>query len=267
MWWLLFIAAHLASGLALVVNINKRGSARVNVRTKANGAFGIESIQINPGSLCYLMGAKVKADRYKNFDGLWTVEDSLLELKRLCETAKLTVAGSDWQSMQTPLAGTYFGLGKLDEIAASIAETGARVLVVDEELSPGQQKNLQDRLRVQVIDRTMLILFIFAQRAKTKEAKLQVSSAQYKYMLPRLTSFLSVGAGMDAKGGGLGLKGSGETQLESDRRLFAKQLNKIDDELKAVQGQRDLFRAKRRESDMTPVRHSSFVCLLIAYSV
>ena len=156
MWRLLLLASHFAAGLALVVNINKRNSARVDVRTKANGAFGIESIQINSGSLCYLMGAKVKADRYKNFDGLWTVEDSLLELKRLCETAKLTVAGSDWQSMQTPLAGTYFGLGKLDEIAASIAETGARVLVVDEELSPGQQKNLQDRLRVQVIDRRCL---------------------------------------------------------------------------------------------------------------
>ena len=217
------------------------------------GGFGVEDIRLQSGSSCYLVGAVIKRDKYNTAEESWSVTDSLTELGRLSETAGLHVVGKDYQTMQNPLPGTFIGLGKLEEVVTAVNETGAQVLIFDEELSPGQQRNLQKASGVQVIDRTMLILFIFAQRAKTREAKLQVQSAQFRYMLPRLTTFLSVGAGLDAKGGGLGLKGAGETQLEVDRRLFRKQLQKIEEDLATVQTQRDAYRAKRRETDLAPV--------------
>ena len=225
-------------------------------------AFGAETINVEPGAKCYLVGAVVKRDRYKTLVNSWGIDDSLDELQRLCETAGLEVLGRDYQTLQHPSPSTFIGQGKLDEIAALVKSMRVSTVIFDEELTPAQGRNIQNVLteacgeQVQVLDRTMLILVIFSQRARTSEAKLQVAAAQMKYMLPRLKFFLTQGAGMDAKGGsggGMFLKGSGETQLEEDRRLFRKQLGKIEDDLAAVQAQRDMLRAKRREGDRRPV--------------
>lgn len=232
--------------------------------TGGTTAFGAEMISVEEGAPCYLVGAVVKRDRYKTLLNSWTIEDSLDELQRLSETAGLNVLGREYQSMQHPSPSTFIGQGKLEEIAQTVKSMRVTTVVFDEELSPGQGRNIQKALvaasgsEVQVLDRTMLILVIFAQRARTREAKLQVQAAQMKYMLPRLSTFLTQGAGMDAKGGGSSgggnfLKGSGESQLEVDRRLFRKQLSRLEDDIASVQAQRDSYRAKRRERDRLPV--------------
>ena len=223
-------------------------------------AFQPEIIDLQPGS-GVLVGALIKRDRYKTLANSWTIDDSLDELQRLCETAGLEVLDRQYQSMQNPSPSTFIGPGKLDEVAAKCKALRVKTLVFDDELSPAQGRNIAEALGdgAQVIDRTMLILFIFAQRARTREAKLQVAAAQYKYMLPRLTTFLSVGAGLDAKGGAVSggggqyLKGSGESQLEVDRRLFRKQLSRIEEQINEVQMQRDAYREKRKQRDMLPV--------------
>lgn len=248
----------LVGPMTWVLGLGSRAPPRAST-TMMGAAFGAETISLEPGSACYLVGAIIKRDRYKTLQDSWSIDDSLEELRRLCETAGLEVLGSTYQQMQNPSPSTFVGQGKLEEITETVRSKGAKTLVFDEELSPGQQRNIQaaQPKNVQVIDRTMLILFIFAQRARTREAKLQVAAAQMKYMLPRLTTFLSVGAGLDAKGGSGGggqfLKGSGESQLEVDRRLFAKQLQKIESDLAVVQAQRDVYRTKRRERDRLQV--------------
>jgi len=228
-----------------------------------SAAFGAEVISVEPGSACYLVGAVIKRDRYKTLLNSWTIDDSLDELQRLGETAGLDILGREYQTLQHPSPSTFIGPGKVEEIAATVKAMRVKTVVFDEELSPAQGRNIAERLsavsgqQVQVLDRTMLILVIFAQRARTREAKLQVSAAQMKYMLPRLSTFLTEGAGLDAKGGSGGggqfLKGSGESQLEVDRRLFRKQLGRIEGDLAAVQAQRDAYRAKRRDRDALPV--------------
>lgn len=224
-------------------------------------AFGAETIKLTPGSATFLVGALIKRDRYKTLQNSWTIDDSLDELQRLSETAGLEVLGREYQTMQHPSASSFIGQGKLQELAATVSSMRITTVVFDEELSPGQSRNIQKVLGgdVQVIDRTMLILFIFAQRARTREAKLQVAAAQMKYMLPRLSTFLTEGAGLDSKGGSTGggggqfMKGAGESQLEVDRRLFRKQLGRIEASIAEVQTQRDAYREKRRERDMLPV--------------
>ena len=235
------------------------GAPRLSASSAASSSFGAEVIRLEPGSSTYLVGALIKRERYRTLSDSWTIDDSLDELQRLCETADLNVLGRQYQTMQHPSPATFIGPGKLEEIAATVGRLRIRTVVFDDELSPAQGRNIADALGgAQVIDRTMLILFIFAQRARTREAKLQVSAAQFKYMLPRLSSFLSVGAGLDAKGGGGSgggqfLKGSGESQLEVDRRLFRKQLERIEEQIAAVQAQRDAYREKRRQREMLPV--------------
>ena len=241
------------------------GEDNINAVPTSTSAFGAETITLTPGSATFLVGALIKRDRYKTLQDSWTVEDSLDELQRLGETADLEILGREYQTMQHPSASTFIGPGKLAELTETVESMRIKTVIFDDELSPGQERNIQQAFgrEVQVIDRTMLILFIFAQRARTREAKLQVAAAQMKYMLPRLTTFLTTGAGMDAKGGGGaggtggagggGLKGSGETQLEVDRRLFRKQLGRIEASIEEVQAQRDAYREKRRERDQLPV--------------
>lgn len=225
----------------------------------STSSFGAETIVLQPGSVTLLVGALIKQERYRTLRDSWTIEDSLDELQRLCETADLYVVGREYQTMQHPSASTFLGPGKLEEVAQLVGAMHVTTVVFDDELSPAQGRNIQQVLGkdVQIIDRTMLILFIFAQRARTREAKLQVGAAQMKYMLPRLSTFLTEGAGLDAKGGSGGggqyLKGSGESQLEMDRRLFRKQLSRIEDSIAKVQAQRDAYRRKRAERDMVPI--------------
>lgn len=157
--------------------------------------------------------------------------------------------------MQHPSAPTFIGTGKIEEVNQALDRLGtgpdSAIVVFDEELTPAQGRNLAALLGGrQVLDRTQLILQIFAQRARSKEAKLQVQAAQMRYMLPRLATFMTQGAGMDSKGGGgaggSNLKGMGEKQIEVDRRLFRKQIQRVEAEMEGLRVRREEFREKRR---------------------
>ena len=188
----------------------------------------------------------------------WRVEDSLEELARLAETAGIEVVGQDVQRLERPHPATYIGSGKVEELKLYKRELGYDVLLFDDELSPRQQRNLEEELDVKVVDRTALILDIFAQHAHTKEGQLQVELAQYEYRLPRLTrmwTHLARQAGGRAGGaqGGVGVRGPGETQLEVDRREIKRRIAQLRRELEAVRTHRQLYRRKRQRTGIPVV--------------
>lgn len=147
----------------------------------------------------------------------WPAEDSLQELASLARTAGAEVVGAEWQQRRHPDPDTYIGAGKAQELIAAKVETGFTVLIADDELSPTQQRGLEEVLGVKVIDRSRLILDIFALHARTREGRLQVELAQLEYQLPRLTKLWTH---LSRTGGGIGTRGPGESQLETDRRLI-----------------------------------------------
>jgi len=147
----------------------------------------------------------------------WPAEDSLQELASLARTAGAEVVGAEWQQRRHPDPDTYIGAGKAQELFAAKVETGFTVLIADDELSPTQQRGLEEVLGVKVIDRSRLILDIFALHARTREGRLQVELAQLEYQLPRLTKLWTH---LSRTGGGIGTRGPGESQLETDRRLI-----------------------------------------------
>ncbi len=150
-------------------------------------------------------------------DAGWPAEDSLQELASLARTAGAEVVGAEWQQRRHPDPDTYIGAGKANELLAAKVETGFTVLIADDELSPTQQRGLEEVLGVKVIDRSRLILDIFALHARTREGRLQVELAQLEYQLPRLTKLWTH---LSRTGGGIGTRGPGESQLETDRRLI-----------------------------------------------
>lgn len=181
----------------------------------------------------------------------WAASDSLEELASLAETVDVEVVGSVTQKLAHPLAGTYVGTGKLDEIRNRRADTAYDVVMVDGDLTPAQQRNLEKALDVKVIDRTALILDVFARRAATHEGRLQVELAQLEYRLPRLTGLWTH---LSRQGvGGVGLRGPGETQLESDRRELGKRIVHIKRELSEVHTHRQLYRDRRRATPIPVV--------------
>lgn len=181
----------------------------------------------------------------------WSAGASLEELARLSETAGLDVVGSATQNLDHPHPKTYVGKGKLDEIAASVTDVQADVVIFDDELSPAQLRNVEDRLSTMVVDRTALILDIFAKRAVTHEGRLQVELAQLEYRLPRLTRMWTH---LERQGvGGVGLRGPGETQLETDRRLARARISHIKSELADVHRHRELYRTRRRRNNVPVV--------------
>jgi GTP-binding protein HflX len=169
-------------------------------------------------------------------------EESLDELAELAASAGAVVADRLIQAREKMDAATLVGSGKVRELAASIASAGADAVIFDRDLSPTQQRNLEKELGVKILDRTQLILDIFASRARTREGRLQVELAQLNYMLPRLTGH---GAEMSRLGGGIGTRGPGETKLETDRRRIARRIKKIDEELEGVRTGRALHRQQR----------------------
>lgn len=178
--------------------------------------------------------------RYK-----WAIQDSLEELARLAETVDVEVVGSLTQKLTTPIAGTYLGKGKLEELKALHDELEYDMVIVDDELTPAQLRNLEKILETLVIDRTALILDVFARRAQTHEGRLQVELAQLEYRLPRLTRMWTH-LSRQTKGG-VGVRGPGETQLESDRREAGKRISHIKSELAEVHRHRQLYRDRRNE--------------------
>lgn len=172
-------------------------------------------------------------------------EDSLKELAKLADTAGAEAVGTVIQAREQVHPGTYVGKGKLDELKELLWERDASGIICDDELSPVQMKNLQDELDVKVMDRTLVILDIFASRASTSEGKLQVELAQLKYRQTRLTGF---GTAMSRLGGGIGTRGPGEKKLEMDRRFIKSRIAVLSRELKDVKRHREITREQRKKS-------------------
>jgi GTPase len=175
------------------------------------------------------------------------VEESLDELGRLAESAGAEVVGRITQERSAPTPKLYFGKGKVDELRASSQRQAANLMISDDPLSPMQERNLGGSLGLKVIDRTALILDIFAQRARTMEGKLQVELAQLSYLLPRLVGQWKH---LERLGGGIGTRGPGETQLESDRRMIRHRIQKIRGDLNRVRTHRRLLRDRRKASGL-----------------
>lgn len=181
-------------------------------------------------------------------EGVFTAEESLEELGQLADTAGIRVVGRDVQRLQSIHPATYIGAGKVDELAELRGKLGFGLVIFDDELSPAQLRNLESRLETRVLDRTALILDIFAQHARTKEGALQVELAQYTYRLPRLTRMWTH---LSRQGvGGVGLRGPGETQLEIDRRDISRRMAQLRRELEGVRRHRRLQRRRRRRAGL-----------------
>ena len=181
-------------------------------------------------------------------------EATMEELSALVETAGGETVGIVLQNRATPDPRTFIGEGKAGEVKLCCENTGATMVIFDNDLSPSQQRVLTDMLGVQVLDRCGLILDIFAQRAKTKEGRLQVELAQYKYLLPRLTGMWTHLERQGGSGqGAIGSKGPGETQLETDRRLIHKKIDKLRSDLEDVRRVRGTQRQQRRKNEIPVV--------------
>lgn len=195
--------------------------------------------------------------------GIWTdgdhafAESSLAELARLAETAGSQVLDGLIQRRQRPDPATYVGAGKVRELRDIVAATGADTVICDGELAPGQLRQLEEKLKVKVIDRTALILDIFAQHARSKEGKAQVELAQLQYFLPRLrgwgTAMSRQAGGRAGANGGVGTRGPGETKLETDRRRVHKRISKLRHELRAMRTVRETKRSRRLANEVPAV--------------
>ena len=181
-------------------------------------------------------------------DAGWTAEDSLEELASLADTAGAEVVGAEWQNRRHIDPNWYLGKGKAQELREAKRETGFSMLIADDELSPKQQKALEELLSVKVLDRSGLILDIFAQHARTHEGRLQVELAQLEYQLPRLTRMWTH---LSRTGGGIGTRGPGETQLETDRRVIRGRIKKLKERVDHVRQQRETA-SRSRDRRLVP---------------
>jgi len=195
-------------------------------------------------------------------EGLWSAEDSLSELGTLANTAGAEVVGKMIQRLRHPDVATYLGKGRTQELSDLRKHLGLDLVIFDDELSPSQQRNLEKLLDARVIDRTALILDIFAQHAHTREGRLQVELAQLEYRLPRLSgrgielSRLGGGsrsAGAGGVGGAIGVRGTGETKLEIDRRRIRSRIAELQEEIEGVREQRTLHREQRASQSISVV--------------
>jgi len=200
-----------------------------------------------------LVGVDLRGER----DG-WTLESSLDELATLARTAGVAVVGRASQVLDSPHPATLVGSGKLAEIQLAAADLGAELVLFDRELSPRQQRNLEKALDLKVLDRTALILDVFAQHARTREGMLQVELAQYQYRLPRLTRMWThlarqAGGRAGGAGGGVGVRGPGETQLEIDRREIRGRIKFLEEQIETLRRQRRQTRQRRRRAGLAVV--------------
>lgn len=209
-----------------------------------------------PQERAFLVGVEIH-----NQKNLVSLQDSMEELERLADTAGLDVVGELTQKIDRPSPDTFIGSGKVEELRAFVEETLADVIIFDSDLSPRHQRELEKifGLDIRVLDRTALILDIFAQHASTREGILQVELAQYEYRLPRLTRAWTHlarqaggGGGRSGSVGGVGLRGPGETQLEVDRREIARRIHNLKEEIEKVREHRHQYRQQRKRTK-TPV--------------
>jgi GTPase len=183
-------------------------------------------------------------------DYSWSTDASLAELERLADTAGIEVVGEASQRLRHPQPASYLGKGKIRELCDEKGIMHFNTVVADDELSPAQQRYLEDVLDVQVLDRTAVILHIFAQHARTREGRLQVELAQYRYRLPRLTGR---GVELSRLGAGINTRGPGETKLESDRRRIRQRIAALGREIEQVRQTRSVHRRQRRSSGIPVV--------------
>lgn len=191
-----------------------------------------------------LVGVGVKGQA-----ALWSVEESLEELALLARTAGAEVVSTISQRLDKH-SHHYLGTGKLEELKLLLSEGDCSLAIFDEELTPTQQRNLENALEIKVIDRTALILDIFSRHASTREGQLQVELAQHQYLLPRLVGQWSH---LERLGGGIGTRGPGETQLETDRRLIRKRIQKLQQELELVRQRRVSYMSRRKQARLPVV--------------
>ena len=183
-------------------------------------------------------------------DSLWTVDDSLEELKQLADTAGTTVIKKFIQKRPKPDPAFFIGRGKVQELALYAQQENIDLCIFDDELSPAQQRNIESVMGIRILDRTALILDIFAQRARTNEGKLQVELAQLQYTLPRI---MGKGLMLSRLGGGIGTRGPGETKLEVDRRRIRDRIAFIKEQIEKVKAVRSLHRSKRKKNNVFEV--------------
>lgn len=183
-------------------------------------------------------------------NGEFDAESSMNELYALADSAGAEVVGSFIQKLDKPVSATYIGSGRLEELTQLCSAQEIDLIIADSELTPNQLRNIEEATDVRVIDRTMLILDIFALRANSKEGKLQVEIAQLRYMLPRLTG---KGIQMSRLGGGIGTRGPGETKLETDRRHIRRKIDAIQEQLNDIEKHREQLRKRRRKDGIITV--------------
>ncbi|HLW51501.1 MAG TPA: GTPase HflX [Candidatus Angelobacter sp.] len=205
-------------------------------------------IEVPPGAVVARSAAVPSENKKANEVDSTTLQDSLEEFRELTASAGAQIAGEFIQRRDRPDPATLIGKGKLEEIAGAVASSQADLVLVDHELSPSQQRNIEEAVQARVIDRTQLILDIFARHARSREGQLQVELAQLEYMLPRLAGR---GIEMSQLGGGIGTRGPGETQLETDRRKIYRRIRHIKGQLEDVRRVR-AHQRQRRESVPLP---------------
>ncbi|MFC1846050.1 GTPase HflX [Chloroflexota bacterium] len=193
----------------------------------------------------YLVGIEAKYSK-----DIWPIDSSMAELAMLANTAGAKVLGTLTQKIDRPSSSHYLGKGKVDELLHLKEKHLYNVVIFNEELSPRQQKNLEESLGVKVIDRTALILDIFAARAETREGQLQVELAQHQYLLPRLAGQWSH---LERLGGGIGTRGPGESQIETDRRLVRNRIHRLQKQIEDIRKHRALYRGKRKKGNVPVV--------------
>src|SRR3989454_6647211 len=208
-----------------------------------------------PQERAFLVAAQLKhwgSDGHgtNGIGGRWNAESSLEELALLADTAGARVVGQTLQRLESRNPATYVGKGKVSEIASQRSEVDYSTVIFDDELTPSQQRNLEGELDVKVLDRTALILDIFAQHARTREGRLQVELAQHEYILPRLRGQWSH---LERLEGRIGTRGPGETQLETDRRLIRDKISRLKREIERVRSQRALHRRQRAKQGIPVV--------------
>jgi len=192
----------------------------------------------------------------KDIDFSWTSQDLQAELKQLTLSAGGESVGEVNCRRDTPTPNLFIGKGKAEELARACSKAGAAVVIFNNELSPTQQKNLEDCIGIKVVDRTALILDIFARRARSREGKVQVELAQLTYLLPRL---MGTGTALSRLGGGIGTRGPGEQKLEVDRRRIRTKIARLKRDLEKLKAQRQRSRAFRQ-------KHSMISCALVGYT-
>ena len=198
-----------------------------------------------------MVGVDLKSRSRRGADNIsYTTEESLEELQVLAESAGASVQETMVQSREAPDAATLIGSGKLEQLRGIVSAQDLDVVLFDTDLTPTQQRNLEAELHCKILDRTQLILDIFARRARTREGQLQVELAQLNYLLPRLTGR---GIEMSRLGGGIGTRGPGETQLETDRRRIHGRIKKLSDQLEGVRSGRGIQRHQRQSVPLATI--------------